>query len=36
MLPHSVQGLEAGKMYWLKAVMFLLVLLDIKYAEGGL
>ncbi len=23
MLPHSVQGPEAGKMYWLKAGMFL-------------
>ncbi len=36
MLPHSVQGPEAGKMYWLKAVMFLLVSTEYKICRGGL
>lgn len=35
MLPHSVRGPEAGKTYRLKAVAFLLVLLNTKYAQGA-
>ncbi len=36
MLPHSVQGPEAGKTYWLKAVMFLACSTEYKICRGGL